>query len=288
MCRSFLAALFLLVLAQISFAQTLINGQYFTRGLAIVDCPAPNSQYHAGSTLPIAVDVSGDGALPIAAQGPGSNLPTRFQELQIYLVSYDTNLNMTITNGTSLLTQEVGSPVKHLNWTIPSTLPSGNYNLTFYENSVISDEPFYSITPLLISITGGSSDSCPSQNPVLPAPQPSSPPATCPWLSQSCSSSGSCTTVVTLPTPTTSSRFSTSVAPTTVTIVKTTASIFTTTVSGTPETQTVTIESTTVVTMQPSSTTGFVPINEGTSYSSRSLVFLLCSVIVASSLVLLS
>ena len=38
-------------------AQFLVNGQIFTNALAIVDAPAPNSTFHAGANMPMAIDV---------------------------------------------------------------------------------------------------------------------------------------------------------------------------------------------------------------------------------------
>ncbi|KIJ68296.1 hypothetical protein HYDPIDRAFT_81499 [Hydnomerulius pinastri MD-312] len=176
-------------------AQILVNGQVFTDGLAIVDSPAPNTPVQSGSTLAIAIDVSGDGQLSQAAQVPGSSLPTRFEDLQIFLISYDTNINITVSTGTGLLTQESGSTVKHLSWTVPQCTPSGQYNLTLYENSVINNQPYFSITPIPMSVSGTSSGQCIDVNQLLPYPQASSPPSQNPFLQCSTGSYSSCTTV---------------------------------------------------------------------------------------------
>ncbi|TDL28407.1 hypothetical protein BD410DRAFT_780906 [Rickenella mellea] len=155
------------------------NGQFFTAGLAISDAPFPGSTQHAGSNLVIAIEVSGDGKIPQSAFQPGSSLPTRYESLDLYLVSSQTNLNLTVSSGSGLLTQEPGSTVKHLNWQIPTCVPQGSYNLTYYESSCINNQCFYSITPLPIDIqnSGGSSGNCPNSNPLESQPQPASPPS---------------------------------------------------------------------------------------------------------------
>jgi hypothetical protein len=76
------------------------------------------------------VDVSGDGKLASAASVPGSGLSTRYDSLEIYLVSAQTNINLTVSAGPALLTGESGSTVKHVNWLIPTCVPAGNYNVS--------------------------------------------------------------------------------------------------------------------------------------------------------------
>src|ERR1700722_7591344 len=129
--------------------------------------------------------VSGDGLLSPLASVPGSGLATGFDSLDVFLVSYQTQLNITVSTGPDLLTQEPGSTVKHLNFPIPSCVPPGQYNvscipfvfvrrissfqqLTFYEESHIDDVPFFSITPLPIIINNPNlSGSCaPGSNPL--------------------------------------------------------------------------------------------------------------------------
>ncbi|KAJ6604452.1 hypothetical protein DFH09DRAFT_310100 [Mycena vulgaris] len=127
----FLLAFFTLVPHHIA-AQAYINGQTFTNGLAIIDSPSPSNPGHAGSDP---VDVSGNGKLPPAASLPGSGLSTCYESLEIYLVSAQTNINMTVAAGPALLSGDSGSTVRHLNWPIPPCIPAGDYNLTFYETS---------------------------------------------------------------------------------------------------------------------------------------------------------
>ncbi|EIN13488.1 hypothetical protein PUNSTDRAFT_41053 [Punctularia strigosozonata HHB-11173 SS5] len=117
---------------QETLAQQVVNGQIFTNGLAIVDAPAVNSVQHVGSDINIAVDVSGsgDGKLASVAATPGSGLADRFDSLSIYLVSSETNINATVSNGTGFLTQEPGSTVKHLNFNVPGCITPGDYNVS--------------------------------------------------------------------------------------------------------------------------------------------------------------
>ncbi|KAG6836810.1 hypothetical protein H0H93_002832 [Arthromyces matolae] len=167
-----------------SVGQILINGQIYTNGLSIIDSPALNTPFSVGSTLPIAVDVSGDGQLASAAETPGSNLPTRFDLLEIYLVSSETDLNITVASGPGLLTNEQGT-VRHLSWTIPSCVTKGNYNLTFYETSHINGQAYFSITPIPITINNNEGSSCPDSveiNTLQTQPQSSSPVSQSPFL----------------------------------------------------------------------------------------------------------
>ncbi|EKM55434.1 uncharacterized protein PHACADRAFT_173548 [Phanerochaete carnosa HHB-10118-sp] len=183
----FLAATLLLLSAfahNTANAQVAVNGQIFTNGLAIVDAPQPGTTLHAGATQSVAIDISGDGHLP-ADSGPGSSSATHFDSLEIYLTSYATSLNLTVSSGPVLLTQEPGSTVKHVNWLIDSCIPSGNYNLTFYEGSHINSEAFFIITPLPIEIQNTNSN--PGQcsngtNPIQSYPQAQVAPSHSPWL----------------------------------------------------------------------------------------------------------
>ncbi|KAJ3480935.1 hypothetical protein NLI96_g8011 [Meripilus lineatus] len=169
---------------QHAVGQVLVNGQIFTNGLAIIDSPAPNSTLHAGSTTSVAIDISGDGRLAQSASIPGSGQSTRFDSLEVYLVSYETSLNLTVSQGPTLLTQESGSTVKHINWLIDSCVASGNYNLTFYESSHIQDTAYFIITPLPIEIqnTNPTTSCSNGTNTLVSFPQPSSAPTHSPWL----------------------------------------------------------------------------------------------------------
>ncbi|KAJ6627127.1 hypothetical protein B0H10DRAFT_1780039, partial [Mycena sp. CBHHK59/15] len=147
---------------------------------------------HAGSNINIAVDVSGNGQLPPAATLPGSGLATSYESLEIYLVSSQTNINITVSAGPALLTGESGSTVKHLNWPIPSCIPAGNYNLSFYESSHFNGQGVFAITPIPVPISNPSpSGECPGLNTLQTQPQASAP------LRQSPFSSGSSLSITT-------------------------------------------------------------------------------------------
>ncbi|KAI9064371.1 hypothetical protein FKP32DRAFT_1570191 [Trametes sanguinea] len=168
-------------------AQTLVNGQIFTNGLAIVDAPAPESPMHAGSVTQVAIDISGDGKLDQSASIPGSDKETRFDSLEIYLVSYQTQLNLTVSSGPGLLTQEQGSTVKHWNYNVSTCIPPGSYNLTFYEASHINGQPYFAITPIpVVVMNDHQTDACSNGTNQLQAfPQQSSPYPQSPWLNGS-------------------------------------------------------------------------------------------------------
>jgi len=180
------AILFAIDCIRVVSAQGFINnGQFFTAGLAIGDAPQPGSTQHAGSDLVLAIDLSGDGKIPQSAFQPGSSMATRYNSLELYLVSAQMNINLTVSNGPGLLTQEPGSTVKHLNWPIPPCVPAGDYNVTYYEGSTINSQDFFSITPLPITIqnAGGGGGACAGNNPVQTQPQPASPPSSNPDVS---------------------------------------------------------------------------------------------------------
>ncbi|KAG8846334.1 hypothetical protein FRB91_000902 [Serendipita sp. 411] len=163
----------------------LVNGQYFTRGLAINNAPAPDSEFTVGGTIAVSVDVSGNGRLPEGSWGPNSTLPSGFISLSIFIVSG--SHNVTVVDGTSgqFLSGEPGSTVKHLNYVVPDCLPEGKYDYTYYEVSRMNDTMYFGITPIAIQIKnpGGSSGACNDSisNPVLPRPQNDSAPAQNPF-----------------------------------------------------------------------------------------------------------
>ncbi|TFK30592.1 hypothetical protein FA15DRAFT_662590 [Coprinopsis marcescibilis] len=132
-------------------AQTRVNGQLFSRGLAIINAPAPNSEHTAGGILPISIEVSGNGRIPFDALIPKSGLLTAYEELNIFLVSSQTGANVTVSTGPRLLTDESGT-VRHLNWQIPSCTPAGRYNMTFYELSRLNGQNLFAVTPVVLSI----------------------------------------------------------------------------------------------------------------------------------------
>jgi len=191
------ATLFVSCLLGVVHAQTLLNGQLFTNGLSIIDAPAPHSTYTAGGVMAIAIDVSGDGKLPMADVTPGNNAATGYDNLNLFLVSAQTKLNISVTNGTNILTQESGSTVKHVNWNVPDCITPGAYNLTVYEGSHIDNQNYYTITPIGLQINNPSqSGQCSDGvNTLESQPQTSSPSSNSPWIQNSTSSgSGSAST----------------------------------------------------------------------------------------------
>ncbi|KAH8120097.1 hypothetical protein DFH11DRAFT_1721957 [Phellopilus nigrolimitatus] len=200
------------------------NGQFFTKALAISDAPAPGrcvgdmctkdiaamiDPYNSevlntqGATwlspstyVPLLLgdtselrntQLSGDGNISQSAFIPGSGSPTRYDSLEIFFVSSQTDSNFTVSNGTGFLSQESGSTVKHLNWPIPSCVLPGVYNLTYYESSHINNKAFFSITPLIVTVDnpkkGGNSSQCDSiSNPLQDQPQADSAPPINPYL----------------------------------------------------------------------------------------------------------
>ncbi|KAJ9139191.1 WD40 repeat-like protein [Pleurostoma richardsiae] len=149
---------------------TVSNGQIFTPGFAIVDAPQPGTPL-GGDTIEVALDVSADGKLPLPPIAPDS--PSIIHNITIFLYSYDTNRNFTISNGTAtannaslgdIMAQEPGSTVKHVKWTWPDCLvgdgqPStansdrGVYNISIRQNFRLNGDEHYTIFDLPISVT---------------------------------------------------------------------------------------------------------------------------------------
>ena len=80
--------------------------------------------------LQVALDVTADGVLPLPPQVE-SDSPSQIFNITIFLYSYVTGWNFTITNGTTgpynasigdIMDQEPGSTVKHVNWVYPECL----------------------------------------------------------------------------------------------------------------------------------------------------------------------
>ncbi|PVF97589.1 hypothetical protein CPB86DRAFT_420808 [Serendipita vermifera] len=164
----------------------LVNGQYFTRGLAISNAPAPDSEFTVGGTIAVSVDVSGNGKMPQDSYGPNSTSPTGFISLSIYLVS--DNKNVTVVDGStgSFLAGEVGSTVKHLNFVVPNCLSEGRYEYTYYEHSRLNGTEYYAITPIPINVrnpgsTSGSDCDASINNVVQSRPQNDSAAPLNPW-----------------------------------------------------------------------------------------------------------
>ncbi|KAJ4486312.1 hypothetical protein J3R30DRAFT_1484077 [Lentinula aciculospora] len=233
-----------LLLLLITFFSLVLHAQAdqgFTNGLSIISAPSPGSPGHAGSTLPIAIDISGDGQLSSDASNPNSTALTHFSLLEIYLVSSDTGLNITVSNGTGLLTQESGSTVKHVNWIVPTCVTAGNYNLTLYETASIDGQPHFTITPISIPVENAnpSGTSCSQTagvtvNTLQTQPQLQNPLASPFYSGRTTSSYGSGFVTITLtgslpyPMPTTIT-ITPSATPTTVVVISMTTETVTTT-----------------------------------------------------------
>lgn len=132
--------------------------------------------------------MSADGVLPLDL---ASDSPSLIHNITIFMYSYDTGRNFTISNGTAangtygpIMQQEPGSTVKHVKWTWPSCLagdgqpttadsPRGVYNISIRQNFRMNDTDYYTIFDLPISVTNSienstSRPSCESlENPVL-------------------------------------------------------------------------------------------------------------------------
>jgi len=151
-------------------AQQIVNGQIFTPGIAIVDSPQPNTPL-GGDHLQVALDVSSDGQLELPPYP--SNPNSAIWNITIFLSSYITGWNFTISNGTAwngslgvgeIMAQENGSTVKHVNWVWPDCLvgkgPPGNnnsarglYNISIRQNFRLNGSDEYTIFDLPIHVT---------------------------------------------------------------------------------------------------------------------------------------
>ncbi|KAJ4394680.1 hypothetical protein N0V93_003899 [Gnomoniopsis smithogilvyi] len=160
-----LSLLFSGALGQQNF--TVSNGQIFTPGFAIVDSPQPGTPL-GGSQIEVALDVSADGVLPL---NTAVDSPSQINNITIFMYSYDTGRNFTISNGTitnatygPIMQQEPGSTVKHVKWTWPSCLigngqpttadsARGIYNISIRQNFRMNNTSYYTIFDLPISVT---------------------------------------------------------------------------------------------------------------------------------------
>lgn len=163
-----------------------MNGRIFTPGLAIVDSPQPNTPM-GGDFLHVALDISGDGALPFPVDSK-PDAATRFHNITLFLTSNTLGRNFTISNGTTnmpplynILNQETGSTVKHVNFEWPLCLSGdgkdakgtlrGAYNVSIHESYRLNGSDFYTIFNLPISITN-KIDQFPGAQQLLTDPRP--------------------------------------------------------------------------------------------------------------------
>lgn len=154
--------------SQHSTVVTTANGRVFTPGLAIIDSPQPSTPM-GGDSLQIALDISGDGALPFS---PSSNpsAATRFHNMTMFLTSTTLGKNFTVSNATgntapllSIFDQEPDSTVKHVNFEWPACLVGdgkdasgsarGAYNISLHQSFRLNGSDFYTIFNLQISVT---------------------------------------------------------------------------------------------------------------------------------------
>ncbi|KPM34974.1 hypothetical protein AK830_g11602 [Neonectria ditissima] len=171
--RGFVAAL---LLVQRSLAQnfTTSNGQIFTPGFVVLNAPQPNTPL-GGDTLHVSIDVTASGKLALPPHDDDDDDPSQIFNVTMFLYSYDTGRNFTISNGTAsvnnaslgeIMAQEEGSTVKHINWVWPDCLvgdgaPSdddddsdrGTYNISIRQNFRLNGEDHYTIFDVPISVT---------------------------------------------------------------------------------------------------------------------------------------
>ncbi|KAJ2907041.1 hypothetical protein MKZ38_008609 [Zalerion maritima] len=169
---------------------TISNGQIFTPGIVVLDAPQPGTPL-GGENLHVAIDVTANGRLQLPPY-PDEN-PTQIFNITMFLYSYDTGNNFTISNGTEgaggasigeIMAQEDGSTVKHVNWIWPDCLVGdgqpqdigsdrGVYNISIRQNFRLNGDDHYTIFDVPISVTNNidEMDSRPScdnlSNPIL-------------------------------------------------------------------------------------------------------------------------
>ncbi|KAL5356486.1 hypothetical protein BJX96DRAFT_171658 [Aspergillus floccosus] len=150
---------------------TVVNGQVYTPGLAIVDAPQPYTPL-GGDTLHVAIEVSGNGKLS------SSTSETEFHGITLFLTSNDLSKNFTISNGTSsdshayvgpVLDLEPSSTVKHVDWTWPACLVGdgdggsgsarGDYNISMHQSFRWNGTDYYTVFDLPVSVTNSIEDS---------------------------------------------------------------------------------------------------------------------------------
>lgn len=126
--------------------------------------------------LQVALDVTADGRLPLSAQ-LSADSPSRIHNITMFLYSYDTNRNLTIRNDTTVLDQEPGSTVKHVNWVWPDCLvgstqvynvccrllsvgpSSTNPQISIHQNFRLNNVDQYTVFDLPISVTNSMASS---------------------------------------------------------------------------------------------------------------------------------
>ncbi|KAF2478205.1 uncharacterized protein BDR25DRAFT_276031 [Lindgomyces ingoldianus] len=168
-------------------AFNIVNGQILTPGLAILDAPQPFTPM-GGDFLHIAIDVSGNGKLPVPPRAIDDPL-TQFFNITLFLTSNVLLKNFTISNITTstppfanIMDQESGQTVKHINFEWPDclvgdgkedigTTARGEYNISIHQNFRLNGSDHYSIFNLPISVTNSISQ-FPGAGQLLTKPPP--------------------------------------------------------------------------------------------------------------------
>ncbi|KAL6150818.1 hypothetical protein ACJQWK_00560 [Exserohilum turcicum] len=150
-------------------AFTIVNGRIYTPGLGIILAPQPYTP-EGGDFLQIALDISGDGKLPVPPRNIADPL-TQVFNFTLFLTSTITQKNFTISNMTTstpplanMLNQEAGQTVKHINFEWPQCLVGnnndddgatarGDYNISIHQNYRLNGVDHYTIFNLPISVT---------------------------------------------------------------------------------------------------------------------------------------
>ncbi|OTB06641.1 hypothetical protein M426DRAFT_20738 [Hypoxylon sp. CI-4A] len=182
--------LLFLIFRVVALDFTVAGGQIFTPGFAVLDAPQPGTPL-GGDTIEVALDVTANGKLHLPPYDDDS--PSRINNITIFLYSYDTGRNFTITNGTAstndvtlgdIMESESGSTVKHVKWNWPDCLigdgqpdstdsDRGAYNISIRQNYRLNGEDHYTIFDVPISVTNkieftGNNPPCDSvNNPLL-------------------------------------------------------------------------------------------------------------------------
>jgi hypothetical protein len=123
-----------------------------------------------GDFLHIAIDVSGDGKLPVPPKDISDPL-TQVFNFTMFLTSNTLSKNFTISNITTttppladIMNQEPGQTVKHVNFEWPDclvgdgkedigTTARGEYNISIHQSFRLNGSDFYSVFNLPISVT---------------------------------------------------------------------------------------------------------------------------------------
>ncbi|KAJ4346959.1 uncharacterized protein N0V89_010892 [Didymosphaeria variabile] len=141
-----------------------------------------------GDFLHVAIDVSGDGKLPVPPKDLNDPL-TQVFNFTMFLTSNTLLKNFTISNISTttpplanIMNQEPGQTVKHINFEWPDclvgdgkedigTTARGEYNISIHQNFRLNGNDFYSVFNLPISVTNSISQ-FPGAKQLLTKPPP--------------------------------------------------------------------------------------------------------------------